>query len=319
MAKSYYAGRPVLVTGGLGFIGSNLVASLLLEGAKIRVLDHSWPRADSGFDADRIEYIRADIRDPVTARDAVDGCAVVFNLAGRSGSVASNASPLEDLDINCRGHLNLLEACRETNPGVKVVFPSSRLVYAPTDHLPVSESAPKGPLSIYGIHKLAAENYHLLYDRMHHIRATILRITNPYGPHQRRAQDRYGIINWFIQQALNNLDLTVYGDGHQLRDYVHIDDVIRALMMAGESSAAEGKILNVGSGHAISFTHMAELVLERAQAGRVRFVEWPSEAANVETGDFAADISLISQVLGWKPEVDFQDGIDGAIRAYRND
>jgi nucleoside-diphosphate-sugar epimerase len=313
----FYSGRLVLVTGGLGFIGSNLVLRLLNSGARVRVMDHSWPGAGStALDRGTIEFLRADVRDATALQEAVHGCSVLFNLAGRSGSAASNSSPLEDLDINARGHLTILEACRQFAPELKVVFPSSRLVYAPTTQLPVAESAVIGPLSIYGIHKLVGEHYHLLYGRIHGIRSTVLRITNPYGPHQRRDQSRYGIINWFIHRALSGQDLPIYGDGSQLRDYVHVDDVVHALMTAGRSEQADGRIFNVGGGHPVAFKDMAELVIAHTHSGCIRFVEWPQDAASVETGDFVADIGLIERVLGWAPTVGLELGIEDTIRKY---
>lgn len=316
---SYYAQKLVLVTGGHGFIGSNLVLALVEAGAQVRILDHSWPRTDEEpIHSESVEFLRADIRDATAVTEALRRCSVVFNLAGRSGSVASNSSPFEDLDINARGHLTLLEAAREVAPGCKVVFASSRLVYAPTQDLPVGESAATQPISIYGIHKLAGEHYHLLYQRMHGIRATVLRITNPYGPHQRPDQNRYGIVNWFIQEALRGQALTVYGEGEQLRDYIHINDVVRALMTAGVHEEADGKVFNVGGGRPVSFKEMAELVVARAGSGSVRRVEWPQTAAQVETGDFCADIARIDQVLGWRPTVRLEDGIDETIRKYRS-
>jgi UDP-glucose 4-epimerase len=316
---SYYARKFVLVTGGLGFMGSNLVLALVGAGARVRIIDHSWPRGDElPVDSGSVEYVKADIRDADAVAEAMRGCSVVFNLAARSGSASSNSSPLDDLDVNARGHLTLLEGAREVAPGAKIVFASSRLVYTPALQLPVCESAPTTPISIYGIHKLAAEHYHLLYQRMYGLRATVLRITNPYGPHQRLEQNRYGIVNWLILQAVRGLDLTVYGDGGQLRDYVHVDDVVRAFMVAGEHEAADGKVFNVGSGRPVSFKEMADLVVAQAQSGSVRLIDWPEAAAQVETGDFCADITLIDQSLGWRPVIGLEAGIADTIRNYRS-
>jgi UDP-glucose 4-epimerase len=310
----FYSSRKVLVTGGLGFIGSNLVRALVASGADVRVLDHSWPQPrDNAELLGRVDMIRADIRDAVAVEEAVKGRTIVFNLAGRSGPAASNASPLEDLDINMRGHLTLLDACRGQAPDVKVIFPSSRLVYAPTAQLPVAETAATGPKSIYGIHKLACEHYHLLYHALHGVRSTVLRVTNPYGQFQRSQQNRYGIINWFIQRAVAGQDLTVYGAGDQLRDYVHADDVVRAFLLAGANPQVDGLILNVGGGQPIAFREMAELVVRCAGRGSVRTVEWPADVAQVETGSFVADISLIQGLLQWRPRLDLAEGIAAAV------
>jgi UDP-glucose 4-epimerase len=315
----FYSARRVLVTGGSGFLGQNLIHGLVAYGAVVRVLRHSEVGSDS-FAANvinRVECFEGDIRDASAMRQALDGCEVVFNLAGRSGAIDSNSSPFVDLDTNVRGQLTFLKACTEVRPPLKVVFPSSRLVYKPTSELPVSELAAVGPISIYGVHKLAGENYHMLYDRAGLIHAVVLRITNPYGPFQRREQNRYGVVNWFIQRALNGLDLPVYGRGHQIRDYVHVDDVVEAFLLAGAQPEAKGMTFNIGGGRGVSFFHMAELVIEAAGRGNIRFIEWPPDAAGVETGDFTADVSLVSQTLGWRPRVTLEEGIGDVVAKYR--
>jgi len=192
-----YRQRKVFVTGGFGFLGLNLVNSLHAGGAEVRVLDFAWPPGGRQVQSiqNHVQFCKGDLRDEHVTEEVVRGCEIIFNLAGKSGPAASNASPLDDLDVNARGQLILLETCRRVNPHVKIVFASSRLVYKPTKSLPVSETAAIGPLSIYGIHKLTGEYYHLLYAHLYGMRATILRITNPYGPFQRREQNRYGIIN----------------------------------------------------------------------------------------------------------------------------
>jgi UDP-glucose 4-epimerase len=319
---SAYAGKRVLVTGGLGFMGYNLVKALQEADVRLRVLSRSWPPlpgpGSSQPPLGAVSLFHGDIRDPAVVEEAVAGCDVIFHMAGKSGPTASNASPLEDLDVNCRGLLTLLDTCRQGNKSVKIVFPSSRLVYAPHTPLPAPETAPTAPLSIYGVHKLAAEQYLLLYQRLYGIRVSILRITNPYGPFQRPEQNRYGIVNWFIHQAMQDLALTVYGDGSQVRDYVHIDDVVDALLAAGASRRADGRIFNVGAGRGISFIEMAELVVRAARRGHVKHVDWPADAAVVETGDFVADTSLIATELGWKARIPFESGIDDVIARYAN-
>jgi UDP-glucose 4-epimerase len=313
-----YSKMRVLVTGGLGFMGFNLVRALEGAGATLGVLSHSWPPHPEGEESARdwVKFFKGDIRDPVVLDEAVVGCEVIFHLAGKSGPVASNASPLDDLDVNSRGTLTLLDSCRRLNPAVKVVFPSSRLVYGAAAKLPVGESEPTAPLSIYGIHKLAAEQYMLLYQRLHGLRASILRITNPYGPFQRPEQNRYGIVNWFIHEALHGHTLTVYGEGAQLRDYIHVDDVVDAMLTAGLAPEADGKIFNVGSGRGVSFVEMAEHIIRSAGRGRLKHVDWPADAALVETGDFVADTSLIAKQLGWKARIPLESGIEDVIASY---
>jgi UDP-glucose 4-epimerase len=313
-----YAHLRVLVTGGVGFMGSNLVRALEAVGAHVGVVSHSWPpQPESEPSArDSVTFFKGDIRDPAVVDEAVVGCDVIFHLAGKSGPVASNASPLEDLDVNSRGTLTLLDSCRRLNRDVKIVFPSSRLVYGSVAKLPVSELEPTSPLSIYGIHKLAAEQYLLLYQRLYGMRASILRITNPYGPFQRPEQNRYGIVNWFIHEAMHGHTLTVYGKGKQLRDYIHVDDAVDAMLTAGLSPAADGKIFNVGSGRGVSFVDMAEHIIRAARSGHLQHVDWPADAALVETGDFVADTSLIATQLGWKARIPLESGVEDVIARY---
>jgi UDP-glucose 4-epimerase len=307
-----------LITGGLGFMGLNLVRALNAAQAQVRILSHSWPLDATGVAhaPEAGDFIKGDIRDEPLVEQAVDGAEVIFHLAGHSGPTSSNLSPLEDLDVNARGELILLEACRRLNPGAKIVFPSSRLVYAPGLALPVAETAPTHPLSMYGIHKLTAENYLLLYHRLYGIRATALRITNPYGPFQRPEQDRYGIINWFIHLAMNGRPLSIYGDGSQLRDYIHIDDVVEAMLLAGASAAADARVMNLGSGSGVSLLQVANLIVETAGRGSVVHAPWPADEARVETGDFVADIRVIEELLGWHPTLSLEAGIEDVVERY---
>lgn len=313
-----YSRKRVLVTGGLGFIGFNLVRALHSANANLGVLSRSWPVWPGSVESTLpgVNFFKGDVRDPVVVGEAVAGCDLIFHLAGKSGSVASNASPLDDLDVNSRGMLTLLEGCRRLNPGAKIVFPSSRLVYGANPEMPVTEQAPTAPLSIYGIHKRAAEEYLLLYQRLYGIRATILRVTNPYGHFQRPEQNRYGIVNWFIHEAMHDRPLPVYGQGTQLRDYIHVADVVSAMLIAGLASEADGEIFNVGSGHGVSFVEMAEHIIRTAGRGRVKHVDWPADAALVETGDFVADTSFIAETLGWTAQISIEEGIGEVVAHY---
>jgi nucleoside-diphosphate-sugar epimerase len=313
-----YSEKRVLVTGGLGFMGFNLVRALQEANARLSILSRSWPERPGSVESilAGVTFFKGDVRDPTVVDEAVAGCDVIFHLAGKSGSIASNASPLDDLDVNSRGMLTLLESCRRLNPNAKIVFPSSRLVYGTDAKLPATEATPTAPLSVYGIHKLAAEQYLLLYQRLYGVRASVLRITNPYGPFQSPEQNRYGIVNWFVHEAMHDRALTIYGKGAQLRDYVHVDDVVDAMLMAGVAPEADGRIFNVGSGRGVSFLAMAEHIIRSAGRGRVKHVEWPPNAALVETGDFVADTSLIAECLGWKAAIPLESGIEDVIAGY---
>lgn len=315
-----YRQRQVLITGGLGFLGLNLAKALLAGKARVKILDVGNPPPEGPWQSilNQLQVYSGNIDDEKVVGKALSGCEVIFNLAGKSGAALSNAFPLEDLEVNVRGHLTFLEICRRLNPAAKIIFPSSRLVYKPTEDLPVPEAAPLGPQSIYGIHKLAGENYHLLYSYLYDMRTTILRITNPYGPFQRPEQNSYGIINWFINLALKGKSLPVYGDGSQLRDYIHVDDVARAFLLCGMNGASDGKIFNAGGGQPVSLGNMAKLTVDLANSGQVQFLEWPASAARIETGNFFADISAIKEILGWTPRFTFEEGLLDVIEQCRS-
>jgi len=311
-----YAGRTVLLTGGLGFMGSNVARALGDHPAEIRVLSRSWPSDHQMASNERVRFFKGDIRNAAAVEQAVAGCDFIFHFAGKSGPADSTASPIEDLDVNCRGLLILLEACRSVAPSAKVVFPSSRLVYGPNLPVPVAETAPLAPISIYGTHKLAAEGYLRIYSRLYGLKAVTVRLTNPYGPFQRPEQNRYGIVNWFVHQALKDQALTVYGDGQQLRDYVYIDDAVEAMLMAGTNPACDNLAINVGAGRPTSFVEMAELVIQLTGTGRIEHVPWPEVEARVETGDFVADTSLIEKTLGWRATTSLERGLDLVVSHY---
>jgi UDP-glucose 4-epimerase len=313
-----YRDRTALVTGGFGFMGSNLVPRLKSMGARVRILGRSWPSSMTTIaGCDDVSYFKGDIRDEPVVEEAVRGCDFIFHLAGKSGASTSNHSPLEDLDVNCRGLLLLLDDARRLAPEAVIVFPSSRLVYASNLPSPVSEHAEKAPLSVYGAHKLTAENYMRIYHREHAMNTISLRITNPYGPYQRPEQRNYGVINQFIYRAVKGEPITLFGQGEQLRDYVHVNDVVEALLEAAASRAAIGQTFNVGSGTATSLAELAGLIVSECGSGSVEHIPWPASEARVETGDFCADISLINRTVGWSPRISLRDGVREVVDHLR--
>jgi UDP-glucose 4-epimerase len=225
--------------------------------------------------------------------------------------------PWPDLDVNLRGNLVLLEALRARNREAKVVFAGSRLQYGHVDRLPVAEDAPQAALCLHAVHKETVERYLDLYRRLFGIRYSIARITNPYGPGQPSSRTAYGVINRMIHLAIADRALTIYGDGHQLRDYVHVDDVVAALLAMSESPAADGRAYNVGSGTGTKMVDLAEQVIAIAGGGRLEHVAWPALAQQVETGDFIADISRIARELEWRPSIALRDGLEQTVAFYR--
>ena len=318
--SDFYSGKRVLVTGGLGFIGLNLSRRLLELGASVTVLDNFMPPGVSEMHADFLGRIRiaiADIRDEDKVERVIRDQDIIFNLAGKSGAAGSNKTPLNDLDINCRGHLTILEACRTFNPGVTIIFPSSRLVYGKPLYLPVDEKHPLAPESVYAAHKLAVENYHLIYGRLYGLKATVLRISNPYGPFQAGEGRAYGIANSFIQAVVSGRPITLFGDGSQRRDYLYIDDLIEAFLCAASAEAARGRIYNIGAVYGTSLLELAELALAEAGQGNIVRVPWPEEYLAIETGDYLSDISLARKELNWSPNMDIREGIKRTVISYQ--
>ena len=318
--NGFYKGKKVLVTGGLGFIGLNVCRRLMKLDASVTVLDNFMP-PDAGqplaeFMA-RIRVAIADIRDEDKVERLVRDQEVIFNLAGKSGAADSNKTPLNDLDINCRGHLTVLEACRSFNPCATIVFPSSRLVYGKPRSLPVNEDHPLSPQSIYAANKLAVENYHLIYGLLYGLKVTVLRISNPYGPMQAGEARAYGIANRFIQAAVADRPITLFGDGGQRRDYLYIDDLVDALLLAAAAEASGGKIYNIGDRKSVSLLELAEMAIDAAGGGEIVRVPWPEEYRVIETGDYQSDISLAARELGWLPSTDIRDGIARTVDYYK--
>jgi nucleoside-diphosphate-sugar epimerase len=310
----------VLVIGGLGFIGVNLAEQLIEQGADTTIVTpdrrrHAEPAAH--LEALGATVIEGDLRDRDSMSTAVRGRNVVMNLSGQSGAVRSMEDPWTDLDVNCRGNLVLLEALREHNRAAKVVFAGSRLQYGHPDQLPVNEAAPQAALCLHAIHKQTVERYLELYRTLFGMRYAVARITNPYGPGQPAGRTTYGIINRLIHLAIADRALTIYGDGRQLRDYVHVDDVVRALVALAGSERSDGRAYNVGSGTGTRMIDLANTVIDIAGGGRVEHVPWPPLAEQVETGDFIADISRIEREVGWRPTITLREGLERTVAFYR--
>ena len=303
-------------------IGSTLSRLLVKSGAEVTILDAMLPLyggnpANLQDIFDKVYFVKGDIRDLETVKRVVDGADFIFNLAAQVSYVDSNLDPLLDLDINCRGHLNVLLACGQLNRRAKLVFTSSRFVYGSIDYNPVDEGHPFNCLSIYGIHKLAGEKYYRFYHDAHGLQTVSLRITNPYGPRQQMKHSKYGIVNWFIRLALEGKPLTVFGEGLQKRDYIFVEDLAEALVQAPLHSATDGQVYNLGSGIGTPFIDMVKLMAELVPGTEIHHLEWPKDRYFVETGDFIADIAKLKEATGWAPKTALRDGIAKTIEFYR--
>lgn len=309
-----------VVTGGLGFIGSNLVRHLVAAGARVRVVDALVPthggcrRNLEGVDA---EIVVADLGDPVVA-DLLDGADIVFNVAGQVSHLSSMTDPLRDLDLNVRSHLAFLEMLRRVAPGSTVVQTSTRQVYGRPDRTPVDETHPTRPVDVNGIDKLACEQLHLLYGSVHGLRVSALRLTNVYGPRQSLAHDDLGFLPVFVRRSLEGGTITLYGDGSQRRDCLHVDDVCRALVLAAATPSAAGEIFNVGHEEDHTLAEIATILVEAAGgAGSVETVPWPPERARIDIGDFRTDAGKARLRLGWEPTIGIREGLAATIEFYR--
>ena len=320
--RQFYRGRAVMITGGLGFIGSNLAHQLVTLGADVLLIDALLP--DYGGNlfnidgiADRVRVNIADIRQQSTMNYLVRGRDVIFNLAGQVSHIDSMREPYTDLEINCRSQLGLLEACRHHNPRAKVVFAGTRQVYGRPDSLPVRETHLVRPTDINGINKAAGEYYHLVYNNVFGVRACSLRLTNVYGPRQLIRHNRQGFIGWFVRLALENETIQIFGDGSQLRDFVYVDDAADAFLRAGASDACNGEVFNVGGDRPISHRELSALLVKLAGSGRVEYVEWPAEKKAIDIGSFYADSSKFAAATGWTPRVELSDGFRRTLAFYR--
>jgi UDP-glucose 4-epimerase len=320
--RAYYRGRKVLITGGLGFIGSNLARQLADLGADVLLVDSMIPEYGGNFYnirgiEDRVRVNVADVRQGSTMNHLVQNRAVIFNLAGQVSHIDSMRDPYTDLEINCRSQLSILEACRRHNPDVRVVFAGTRQVYGKPDFLPVTERHLVRPTDVNGINKAAGENYHILYNHVFGIRACSLRLTNVYGPRQLVKHSRQGFIGWFIRTAVEDGEIQIYGDGSQLRDFVYVDDAADAFLRAGASDACNGEAFNVGGQAPVSHRELVALLLEVAGTGRVRYVEWPPEKKAIDIGSFYADSGKFRAAVGWEPTVSLRTGFERTVAFYR--
>ena len=313
----------VLITGGLGFIGSNLARRLVDLGADVSIIDSLIPDYGgnlfniSGIE-DRLAVNRSDVRDNSAIDKLVLDKDVIFNLAGQVSHIDSMNDPYTDLEINCRSQLSLLEACRKHNPTAKIVFAGTRQVYGQPDSLPVTEDHLVRPVDVNGINKAAGEYYHLVYNDVFGVRSCSLRLTNVYGPRQLIKHNRQGFIGWFIRLAVEDREIEIYGDGSQIRDFVFVDDAVDAFLRAGTSEECNGGVYNVGGSEAINLRDLATKLLEVAGTGRVRYVEWPLEKKAIDIGDFYADCSKLTRTVGWQPTTSLDKGLAKTVAFYRN-
>lgn len=316
-----FAKKSVLVTGGLGFIGSTLAHRLVELGADVLLVDSLLP--DYGGNLFNIDPIKgkvrvniADVRDESGMQHLVKGHDYMFNLAGTLSHIDSMKDPYTDLEINCRSQLTILEACRKNNPGIKIVFSGTRGQYGKAQYLPVDERHPMCPTDVNGINNMAGEWYHILYNNVYGIRATSLRLTNTYGPRHQMKHSKQGYLNWFVRLSMEAQEIPIYGNGAQKRDFNYVDDVVEALLLAAAVDETNGEVYNIGSGSPISVLESLEAVIKIAKKGSYKIIPFPPEKKKIEIGDYYADYSKFKKATGWKPKIDFTEGLTRTIKYY---
>jgi UDP-glucose 4-epimerase len=317
-----FAAKRVLVTGGLGFIGSNLARALVQAGSSVVLLDSLVPhyggnmRNIAGIEG-AVRVNISDVRDEYSLRALVRNQDVLFNLAGQTSHLDSMVDPATDLEINCRAQLSILEACRHYNPDVRIVFASTRQIYGRPRRLPVDEDHPIAPVDVNGINKTAGEWYHLLYGEVYGLPVSVLRLTNTYGPRMRVRDARQTFLGWWVRLLLTGERLTVWGDGSQRRDFNYVDDAVAAFLLAGADERANGRVYNLGGDERISLLDLADLLVEINGGGEVEVVPFPHERKAIDIGDFYADYGRMERELGWRPSVRLREGLSRTLDYYR--
>ena len=312
--------KKILITGGLGFIGSNLAIKLVNLGASVEIYDALIKNfGGNTFNIepvkDNLKITIADLRETLKTEKSLKNKDFIFNLAGNLSLIDSMKDPFMDTDINCRAQLCLLEACRKYNPKVKIVFAGTRNQYGKALYMPVDEKHLQEPTDINGINSMAAEKYHLLYSRIYKIPAVSIRMTNTFGPRHQMIHSRQGVLNWFIRLLIDSKQVELFGDGMQLRDVNYIDDVVDALLLVATSRKTVGQVYNLG-GNPVTLNDFVKAIIDKLGYGAYKTVRFPKERASIEIGSYVADISKIKEDLGWEPKVHMDVGIKNTIDYY---
>lgn len=321
-AAFVFAGKRILITGGLGFIGSNLAIRLVKAGAIVTLLDSLIPQLGGNLHnisviATEVTFIRCDMRDSSALDSAVLDQDFIFNLAGQVSHGDSMRDPQLDLDVNCVSSMNLVEACRKRNPSVQMLYTSTRQVYGRPIELPVTEAHPTLPIDVNGINKLAAEYYHLLYHSAYGIRSTVLRLTNTYGPRQRISSERQGVTAVFLHRALCGRTVYVYGDGTQRRDFSFVSDAVDAMLLAIATPQCHGQVFNVGALGSHSLIEFAAILQELCDC-RAEIIPFPPDSKQIDIGDYYSDYSRLHAATGWTPKVSLEQGLARTVEFYRS-
>lgn len=318
---SHFENKNVLITGGAGFIGSNLAIKLVELKANVTVVDSLIPEYGGNlFNLEPIKHIVnlniSDVRDEHSMKYLIKDQNFLFNLAGQTSHIDSMNDPYTDLEINARAQLSILEACRRYNPEIKIVFASTRQIYGKPQYLPVDEKHPLSPVDVNGINKMSGEWYHLVYNNVYKIKSVVLRLTNTYGPRMRVKDARQTFLGVWIKNVITGDKILVFGDGKQIRDFNYVDDVANAFLLAAQSDDVNGMIFNLGADDPISLENTARLIIEYSKKSQYELVPFPPDRKAIDIGDYYADYSKIRSMLGWKPEVSLDKGLKVTVNYY---
>jgi len=315
-------GSRTLITGGMGFIGSNLAHKLVSLGADITIYDAMLPEYGGNYAnikeiKNNVEFVIGDTRDFKLLSKHVKDKEIIFNLAGQVSHQISMNIPMLDVEINCMGNLNVLEACRKFNDNAKIVYSGTRVQTGEAIYLPIDEKHPDNPKDINGINKLAAEKYHLLYNKVYGIPTTSIRIGNTYGPRHQMKHGQYGVLNYFIRKAMLDEVIEVYGDGKQIRDYCYVDDVADALLLAAQSKKSNGEVFLIGTGEKIKFIDMVKKIIKIVGKGEYKQIPFPPERKAIDVRNYYVTTKKIKSMLGWQPKTKFEEGLRKTVEFYR--
>lgn len=317
----FYRNKKVLITGGLGFIGSTLAMELVKYGSRVTIIDSLI--SDYGGNLfnihgyeDKIKVNISDVRDRYSMNYLIQGNDLLFNLAGTLSHVDSMRDPYTDLEINVTSQVSILEACRNFNPGIKILYAGTRNQYGKAKYLPVDEKHPQEPTDVNGINCIAGESYHLLYNEVYGVKACSLRLTNTFGPRHQMKHPRQGVLNWFLRQLVDGEEVQLFGTGNQIRDVNYIDDVVDAFLLAGASDKVWGEVFNLG-GTPVSLNKFVEEAIKINEKGTFSTVKFPEDRKKIEIGDYVADYSKITKAIGWRPKTKLADGIEKTLEYYK--
>jgi len=317
-----FRGQQVLIAGGLGFIGSNLAIRLIECGAIVTIVDSLNPTCGANrFNIEPIRnhvlLIEGDCCNIDLMRDLVRGSAFIFNLAGHVSHRESMNDPYSDLQMNTVAPLTILEACRQVNRNVRIVYAGTRQCYGPSTILPLVETQVLKPIDVNGVNKVSGERLHMVYCLAHGIPAVSLRLVNTYGPRQAVWDERQGFAGWFIRQAIEAREILVYGDGQQLRDLNYVDDVVDALLLAGTNETVVGDCFNLGGIVPVTLEQYVQAVIATADRGSYRMVPFPSDSQKIDIGSVYSSFAKFHAATGWTPRISLEEGLARTTDYYR--